>query len=101
MINSDVIQFLVDNWSTDDDIVNSFLDTESTSLGHILPASILRHESEYTVHAELTNDETTFIKNVSTKFIPSKCKWMSVVDNGVNDAYKVFEVSPGTEDITF
>lgn len=51
--------------------------------------------------AELTNDETTFIKSVSSKFIPSKCKWMTVVDEGVNQGYKVFQVSPGTEDIKF
>lgn len=103
VINSDVIQFLDDRWSADDDILNSFFDERKKkgSLGHILPSNILRHESEYSVNAELTNDETTFIKSVNSKFIPSKCKWMTVVDEGVNKGYKVFEVSPGTEDIKF
>lgn len=104
VISSEVLQFLVDQWSTDDDIVNNYLTTQKSaskngSLGHVLPSNILRHESEYKVTAELTNDETTFINSVNAKFIPSKCKWMTVVDGGVNKGYKVFETSPGSEDI--
>ena len=51
--------------------------------------------------AELTNENVTFIKSDNVKFSPSKCKWLTVVDQGVSEGYTVLQVSPGTEDIKF
>ena len=68
---------------------------------HNIPSSVLRHESKYEVKAELTNEELTFLKSDTVQFSPSKCKWFTVVGEGVSDGYRVLEVSPGTEDIKF
>ena len=101
VINSNVIQFLVDEWRSEDAILNDYFSQSDTTLGHLVPSSSLRHESEYHLTAELTNDETTFINGASVKFTPSKCKWLTVVGQGVNEGYTIFEVSPGTDDISF
>ena len=64
-----------------------------------MPSTILRHESEYKVTASLSNDELTFLKSASINFNPSKCKWLTVSEFGVNEGYSVLEISPGNEDI--
>ena len=99
VINQDVIQFLKDSWASDDPILNSFLSQEEKSLDHYVPSTILRHESEYKVTASLSNDELTFLKSASINFNPSKCKWLTVKEYGVNEGYSVLEISPGNEDI--
>ena len=70
-------------------------------MDYIIPSNILRHEAEYEIKAELTNDELTFLNTADVKFSPSKCKWFTVVDHGVSQGYTVLEISPGNEDITF
>ena len=70
-------------------------------MDYLVPTEILRHESEYKISATLTNEELTFVQRADQSFIPSKCKWLEVVGHGVNEGYKVLQVSPGTEDITF
>lgn len=80
VINHEVIQFLTDSWSSDDSILNDFFQKSDSHLDHYVPASVLRHESEYEVKAELTNEEVTFLMSDTVKFSPSKCKWFTVVD---------------------
>ena len=62
---------------------------------------MLRHESEYTLAASLSNDERTFFREQTVKFVPSKCKWFEVVGGGVTDAYTIYDESPGTADVSF
>ena len=99
VINQDLIQFLTDSWSSDDPILNSFFAKKENSLDHLVPSNILRHESEYQLDASLSNEELTFLKSASISFNPSKCKWLTVKDFGVNEGYTVFEISPGSGDI--
>mmetsp|Transcript_13695 Transcript_13695/g.17317 ORF Transcript_13695/g.17317 Transcript_13695/m.17317 type:complete len:98 (+) Transcript_13695:834-1127(+) len=97
------MKFLSEAFRSDDLILNSYLakDMSKQKLDHLIPSSILRHESTYSVSAALTNEELTFFKEKTVKFVPSKCKWLSVVGSGVTESYTIFEVSPATQDISF
>ena len=109
MINHEVIQFLTTSWGSSDTILKSFFDkssfdaesANSGKLHHYVPSRVLRHENEYEIQAHLTNEEVTFLKSDSVKFSPSKCKWFTIVDNGVSEGYSIFQSSPGTDDIKF
>lgn len=101
VINREVLQFLTDTWASQDAILNDYLTTSGKKLDHLVSSSILRHESEYRISATLTNDETTFISKATVQWIPSKCKWLTIVDYGVSEGYTVLDVSPGTQDISF
>lgn len=100
VINTDVIKFLSDNWSSEDMILDQFFKEQGSSLEHVVPGNILRHESEYKISASLSNEEMTFIGSTNVNFSPSKCKWMDIVGKGVSRGYDILELSPGTEDIT-
>ncbi len=99
VINQELIQFLTDSWSSDDPILNNQLQKKENSLDHLVPSNVLRHEAEYSISASLSNEELTFLKSAKVNFNPSKCKWLSVKDYGVNEGYSVLEISPGSEDI--
>ena len=103
VINQEVMQFLTEAFRSDDQILNSYLAKDMTTqkLDHLIPSSILRHESTYQVSASLTNDELTFFKEQTVKFVPSKCKWLQVIGSDATESYRILEVSPGTEDLTF
>ena len=79
LINTDVIRFLSDAWGSDDTILNAFFERSESTLDHLVPAGILRHEAEYEVQAALSNSELTFLNTATVKFSPSKCKWLTVV----------------------
>ena len=102
VINQEVVQFLTESFSSNDSILNSYFlkESEEQKLDYVIPATVIRHESEYTVSAALTNDERTFFKEETVQFVPSKCKWLQVADGGgVMEAYRPIDESPGTSDI--
>ena len=103
VINQEVMQFLSESFRSDDQILGSYLakDLNSQKLDHLIPSSILRHESTYSVSASLTNEELTFFKEKTVKFVPSKCKWLQVVGSDATESYRILEVSPGTADLEF
>ena len=70
-------------------------------MSHLIPSNILRHESEYFIQAELTNDELTFLDYVSLNFVPSKCKWFTIRGESVDGAYQILSQSPGFMDFAF
>ena len=90
---------MTDSWSSDDPILNNYLQKKENSLDHLVPSNVLRHEAEYSISASLSNEELTFLKSAKVDFNPSKCKWLSVKDYGVNEGYTVLEISPGSDDI--
>ena len=56
-----------------------------------MPADILRHEAQYEISAELTNEELTFLQGASVTFSPSKCKWLTVANHeSASRGYDVF-----------
>ena len=75
---------MTESFSSNDKILNSYLAKKSNAqqLDYLIPANVLRHESEYSVSAALTNDERTFYKEHSVKFVPSKCKWFTAIEGG-------------------
>ena len=89
LIDTQLVVFLTDSWGSDDTILNNFLKTDDQKMAHLIPQNILRHESEYFIQAELTNDELTFLEYSSINFVPSKCKWFTVMDETVDGAYQV------------
>ena len=92
-----MIQFLSESFKSDDQILDSYLakDVSKQKLDHLIPSSILRHESTYEVSAALTNEELTFYKEKTVKFVPSKCKWLQVVGSDATESYRILELSPG------
>ncbi len=79
--------------------MNNFLAKKENSLDHLISSDILRHEAEYSISASLSNEELTFLKSAQVRFNPSKCKWLTVKDFGVNEGYTVLQISPGSDDI--
>ena len=60
LIDGEVLQFLKPGWETDDMILQDFFESSETTFAQIVPADLLRHESEYRVRAYLTNEQITF-----------------------------------------
>ena len=60
LIDREVLQFLKPGWQTDDMILQDFFESSQSSFDQIVPADLLRHESEYRIKAYLTNEQITF-----------------------------------------
>ena len=67
----------------------------------VVPADLLRHESEYRIRTALTNDAGTFQDQATIDFVPSKCHWFEVVDAGVRLGSQALSFTPGAEDVFF
>lgn len=61
-ISSEIMAFLDDTWTTDDIILNDYLASVASDshMEYVIPDRILRHEAQYRIKADISNEEITF-----------------------------------------
>ena len=102
VINRDIFQFLKETWNTDDIILQDFFEQpQLVPLSRLVPSGNFRHNAQYHIQVQFTNEQQTFFNSDEIFFVPSKCRWMEIIDGGVQSGFKLYENSPGNSDISF